>query len=208
MNHCALTFTALCSMAPWINMRVWESTDCNLSYAVVTVVGDGFCFVVCKPITHWGLHEKHGDRLKNIFNKHYSDITWVPWCCKSPATWLWQLFQANNNWDHKSSMLLALCVGNPSVIHGFPSQRTSVLDSVSLSWHLYDFMNDKLDTSALCKTGDSSALAISWKNITCIYCKSPSTSRTQSQNLIVSRVVLQLSLPNPLKPGVKSSMKM
>ena len=28
------------------------------------------------------------------------------------------------------------------------------------------------------------------------------------QNLTVSRLVLQVSLPNPLKPGVKSRMKM
>ena len=33
-------------------------------------------------------------------------------------------------------------------------------------------------------------------------------SRTQSQNINVSRLVLQLSLPNPLKPGVKLRMKM
>ena len=32
--------------------------------------------------------------------------------------------------------------------------------------------------------------------------------RTKSQNLDVSRLVLQLSLSNPLKPGVKSRMKM
>ena len=31
---------------------------------------------------------------------------------------------------------------------------------------------------------------------------------TQSQNINVSRLVLQLSLPNPLKPGVKVRMKM
>ena len=40
------------------------------------------------------------------------------------------------------------------------------------------------------------------------YRKTSSISRTKSQNLTVSRVVLPLSLPNPLKPGVKSSMKM
>ena len=40
------------------------------------------------------------------------------------------------------------------------------------------------------------------------YHKTASISRTKSQNLTVFRVVLQLSLPNPLKPGVKSSMKM
>ena len=31
---------------------------------------------------------------------------------------------------------------------------------------------------------------------------------TQSQNINVSRLVLQLSSPNPLKPGVKLRMKM
>ena len=38
----------------------------------------------------------------------------------------------------------------------------------------------------------------------------PSTSNigTKSKNLHVSRLVLQLSLPNPLKPGVTSGMKM
>ena len=32
--------------------------------------------------------------------------------------------------------------------------------------------------------------------------------RTKSQNLNVSRLVLQFPVPNPLKPGVKSRMKM
>ena len=40
------------------------------------------------------------------------------------------------------------------------------------------------------------------------YRKTSSICRTKSQNLAVSRVVLQLSLSNPSKPGVKSSMKM
>ena len=33
-------------------------------------------------------------------------------------------------------------------------------------------------------------------------------SRTQSQNINASHLVLQLYLPNPLKPGVKLRMKM
>ena len=41
-----------------------------------------------------------------------------------------------------------------------------------------------------------------------IYCQTSKTGRTESQNLKVFRLVLQLSLPNPLKPGVKSRMKM
>ena len=40
------------------------------------------------------------------------------------------------------------------------------------------------------------------------YCKISNISCTKSQNLNDSHVVLQLSLPNPLKPGVKSGMKM
>ena len=40
------------------------------------------------------------------------------------------------------------------------------------------------------------------------YCKISNIRRTESQNLNVSRLILQLSLPNPMKPGVKSRMKM
>ena len=41
-----------------------------------------------------------------------------------------------------------------------------------------------------------------------LYRKTSSISRTKSQNLNVSNFVVQLSLLNPLKPGVKSRMKM
>ena len=40
------------------------------------------------------------------------------------------------------------------------------------------------------------------------YRQTSNISSTKSQNLNVSHLVLQLSLPNPLKPGVKSRMKM
>ena len=40
------------------------------------------------------------------------------------------------------------------------------------------------------------------------YRKISNIRRTKSQTLNVSRLVLQLSLPNPMKPGVKSKMKM
>ena len=42
----------------------------------------------------------------------------------------------------------------------------------------------------------------------CHYRVTSSISRTESQNLTVSRAVLQLLLPNPLESGVESSMKM
>ena len=40
------------------------------------------------------------------------------------------------------------------------------------------------------------------------YCRISNVSHTKSQNFNVSRPVLWLSLPNPLKPDVKSRMKM
>ena len=40
------------------------------------------------------------------------------------------------------------------------------------------------------------------------YRKVSNIRRTKSQNLNASRLILQLSLPNPLKPGVKLRMKM
>ena len=51
---------------------------------------------------------------------------------------------------------------------------------------------------------------VSYKRVNCNidYRKTSSISRTESQNSNVSNLVLQLSLFNPLKPGVKSRMKM
>ena len=40
------------------------------------------------------------------------------------------------------------------------------------------------------------------------YCQPSNISSTKFQNLNVYHLVLQLYLPNPLKPGVKSRMKM
>ena len=40
------------------------------------------------------------------------------------------------------------------------------------------------------------------------YRKVSNIKRTKSKNIEVFRLVLQLSLPNTLKPGVKSRMKM
>ena len=40
------------------------------------------------------------------------------------------------------------------------------------------------------------------------YRKTSSISRTKSQNLNVSSILLQLSSLNPLKPGIKLRMKM
>ena len=41
-----------------------------------------------------------------------------------------------------------------------------------------------------------------------IYTQTFNIKHTKSQNLNVSHLILLLSLPNPLKPGVESKMKM
>ena len=42
----------------------------------------------------------------------------------------------------------------------------------------------------------------------CDYRQTSNINRTNYQNVNVSRLVLQLCLPNPLEPGVKSKMMM
>ena len=39
------------------------------------------------------------------------------------------------------------------------------------------------------------------------YCRISNIIHTKSPNLTVSRLILQLTLPNPMKPGIKSRMK-
>ena len=54
----------------------------------------------------------------------------------------------------------------------------------------------------------SHSFEISWDLVIRTYRKTSSISRTKPQNLNVSHLVLQLSLPNSLKPNVKLRMKM
>ena len=58
---------------------------------------------------------------------------------------------------------------------------------------------------------NNSALSFSWEIMIWqldVYHQISNISQTKSQNLNVSHLVLQLSLPIPLKPGVKSRMNM
>ena len=47
-----------------------------------------------------------------------------------------------------------------------------------------------------------------WRKAILKYCQTSNIRHTKSQHLNASCLVLQLSLPNPLKPGVKLRMKM
>ena len=75
----------------------------------------------------------------------------------------------------------------PLVTSGFLPQRASHAGSVTMSWHHHELHN-----RSHIKT----------------YHKISNIRHTNSPNLNVPRLVLQLSLPNAMKPGVKSKMKM
>ena len=66
------------------------------------------------------------------------------------------------------------------------------------------FPNEKLTAASEAKAAIISDLDI----CICNYRKISNIRRTKSPNLNVSRLVLQLPLPNPVKSGVKSRMKM
>ena len=68
------------------------------------------------------------------------------------------------------------------------------LGTVELGQGILETMNEGVKLLQTCNNLDYSTIS----NIRC----------TQSPNLNVSRLVLQLFLPNPMKPGVKSRMKM
>ena len=110
-----------------------------------------------------------------------TNITRASWHLKSPATWLfvWQLVQADNKGSTKEPHYW------PWVTGGFLSQK----ESIHMSW---------------CHHGTHK---IHHKHqllgVYCKYCKISNISHTKSQKLNDSRLILQLSLPNLLKPGVK-----
>ena len=76
-------------------------------------------------------------------------------------------------------------------------------EPMMVSLLMLDPLQQPLDTTYLNKAQVNSTFSIDG-----IYRKTSSISRTKSQNLNVSCLLLQWSLPNPLKQGVKLRMKM
>ena len=84
--------------------------------------------------------------------------------------------------NHKRFTSVPLCGGNTLLSDGFPCHGVTITCVVSILW----------------------IIAFGQK----IYRKTSSISRTKSQNLNISCLLLQWSLHDPLKPGVKLRMKM
>ena len=83
----------------------------------------------------------------------------------------------------------------PSDIGAYPSELPDVCAMFRLHWHHGCWCHGSFVTWA------SAAMVFIYRQISNI-------RLTKSQNLPDSRLVLQLSFPNPLKPGVKSRIKM
>ena len=78
----------------------------------------------------------HVISMKETITTHYSNVTWASRCLKSPANLLFvqQMVQA---YTKTSSDLLVIGVGNPPVTDGFPSQRASTAENVSMPWRCH-----------------------------------------------------------------------
>ena len=81
------------------------------------------------------------DRLTNILlGYHYSDVMWTRWRLKSPASRLFvQPFVQAQIKENIKAPRHWLCEENPPVTIGFPSQRDSNAENISIWWrhHIY-----------------------------------------------------------------------
>ena len=125
----------------------------------------------------------------------------------------WQ--QADKNWSFSCSLL------TKRIVEASESVRCTHVAKVGCSWldrhvalrdrHEF-FLNHSRDRKRppssmphTCGKRDIQTGLNSWNET---YCQTFNIRRTYSQNLNVSHLVLQMSLPDLLKPGVKSRMKM
>ena len=98
-----------------------------------------------------------------------------------------------------SLLILAISIRVTSLALGqsydCPSASEATLNDIGICWRTDDIATTKQNTTKLYVFYGT-------------YRKVSNISRTKSQNLSVSRPVLPLSLPNLLKPCIKSIMKM
>ena len=131
-------------------------------------------------------------KVQNIWyrstNKHNVDgwCTFTTCTCTVSTSFYWIVGKSFNKWEHWDAFvrLLLYCW----VIIQYASHNKKKKSSVPLTRWMYTPVDGR-----------------GWR---LIYRKTSCISRIKFQNLNVSRLDLQLSLPNPLKAGVKSSMKM
>ena len=89
--------------------------------------------------------------------------------------------------------------GETTVTGGFPPHMASYAENVSIRWHLHAEWYMKRQSYTM-------VMSDCWLHFK--YRQLSNIRRAKSENLNVSRLVLQLSLSSPLKLGVKSRIKM
>ena len=96
--------------------------------------------------------------LYDVVQFHYSDVTWASYCFKSQQLdCLWNsLFKITKETEF---CFTGICEGNPLVTSGFPSQKTSNANSISMSWR-HHVLSELLVT--LPSFWNPSSFAICW----------------------------------------------
>ena len=99
-------------------------------------------------------------------------------------------------------------INSCSQVDILPEESSTHLDFVGFSWvgQLHQYLPNGFPSQRAKKC--MHVMTSSWCTYEWIYRQTSNISFTKSQNWNVSPLNLQLSLPNPLKPGVKSRMKM
>ena len=107
-----------------------------------------------------------------------------------------------------------ICVTRPQWVKSVSSEDVFWIESISpscvitLMWiphNAFDGKSSLVQVNGLVPPGNK---LLPESMLSKIYRKLSNIRRNKFQTLNVSRLVLQLSLPNPMKPGVKSRMKM
>ena len=151
----------------------------------------------------------------NFTNEQSTLVQGMAWCHQAPSHYLDQCWPRS---------MLPYGITKPQWVN--PCHAGSISGRLKIQSHLLSFFHHK-DTAggwnpSLWKTGahlscilktiaaNDQTMQGAWPSIAMVLAsrKTSSISRTKSQNLNVSCILLQLSSLNPLKPCVKLRMKM
>ena len=177
-------------------------------------------------LTHWGLDKMAANfqmTFWNAFSLMKIHEFWFTEVCYQGSNWQYYSIGTDNGlapvrrqaivWPMISSLLThihhsaSMCYhhgNNRAAMHLHQlSQNVAWTKLQKLQWHYFKkiMFHDSNFT-------ETCFLWSEWQQVSKKYCQTSNISHTKSKNLNVSRLVMQLSLPNPLKPCVKPRMKM
>ena len=140
----------------------------------------------------------------------FMHIIIFPACCIMYQVHIWQMIWiclqilGKIIWHHFKVMIIWILM----ILNYDIEIMSSILDTRTQSTMKSAQYNGRQDPATHVKWGVPNSGHTSLPETETNYRQFSNIRRTQSQNINVSRLVLQLFLPNPLKPGVKLRMKM